>query len=88
MNQKRKQEGKRKMINLIYTILPIISFIIGFSFGFTIKIDEKLPEIKILTQIIKKKEEEKKAEQKKKALDQCLENIDNYPYNQKYIRSK
>ena len=74
------------MINLIYTILPIISFIIGFSFGFTIKRDDKLPEIKTPTQIIHEKKEEKKAEQKKRVLDQYLENIDNYPNYQKDIK--
>lgn len=74
------------MINLIYTILPIVSFIIGFSFGFTIKRDDKLPELKTPKQIIEDKKTEKKIEQKKKVLDQYLENIDNYPNYQKDIK--
>ena len=74
------------MINLIYTILPIVSFIIGFSFGFTIKRDDKLPEFKSPKQVIEQKKTEKKIEQKKKVLDQYLESIANCPSYQKDIK--
>ena len=74
------------MINLIYTLMPIITFMIGFSFGFSIKRDNKLPEIKTPAKIIQEHKEEKKQEQDRRVLEQYIENIDNYPYNQKDIK--
>lgn len=73
------------MINLIYTILPVITFMIGFSFGFSIKRNDKLPEIKTPKKIIEEHKEEKKQEQNRAVIEQYLSNIDNYPYNQKDI---
>lgn len=74
------------MLNLIYQIIPIISFVVGFSFGYSIKKEDKLPEIKTPSQIIKEKKEEKKEEKQKEILDQYLDNLDNYPNNQKPIK--
>lgn len=76
----------------LLNIVPTICFIVGFCLGFSIKKNDKLPEIKTPTKIIKeikeeRKEEERKQEEeeKKKETDIYLENIDNYPYNQKDI---
>lgn len=74
------------MVNLIYQIIPIVTFMIGFSFGFTIKKEDKLPEIKTPSKIIKEKKQEIKEEKKRNIEEQYLENIDNYPYNQKDIK--
>ena len=74
------------MINLISQIIPVITFIAGFSFGFYIKTEHKLPEIKSPTKIIKEKKQEIKEEKKRNIQEQYLENIDNYPYNQKDIK--
>ena len=74
------------MINLIYQIIPIIAFIIGFSMGFSIKRDDKLPEIKSPAKIITEKQQEAKEKKKRSIEEQYLENIDNYPYNQKDIK--
>lgn len=74
------------MINFIFMILPTITFIVGFYFGASIKINEKLPEIKTPKQIIEEKKAEKKEKEAKEAMDTYLENIDNYPNNQKEIK--
>lgn len=74
------------MINLISQIIPVITFIAGFSFGFYIKKEDKLPEIKSPAKIIKQKKQEIKEEKKRDIDEQYLENIDNYPYNQKDIK--
>lgn len=74
------------MINLIYQIIPIIAFIIGFSFGFTIRKEDKLPEIKSPAKIIKERKQEAEEERKRSIEEQYLENIDNYPNNQKDIK--
>ena len=70
------------MINLIYTVLPTITLIVGFYIGFSIKKEDKFPPIKI----IKEKQEEKEKAQEIKALETYMENIDNYPDNQKDIK--
>lgn len=74
------------MINLIFQLLPIVTFMIGFSFGFSIKRDDKLPEIKSPKKIIEERKKEKEEERKRNITEQYLENIDNYPYNQKDIK--
>lgn len=74
------------MINLIYTILPTITLIVGFYIGFSIKKEDKLPEIKSPLKIIKEKQEQKEKAQEIKALETYMENIDNYPDNQKDIK--
>lgn len=82
------------MVNLIYTILPIITLIVGFYFGFKIGKENEIPKtevkspIKIMQEYKEKKEEKKKAdeeEQLKAEMTTYLENIDNYPFNQKKI---
>lgn len=74
------------MINLISQIIPVLSFAIGFCFGFYIKTEKKLPEVKSPGKIIKEHKEEKETEHKRDVLEQYLENIDNYPNNQKDIK--
>lgn len=71
-------------MNIILAVLPTITFLVGFYFGFYSKGD-KIPEINPV-KIAEEKKEEKKQEKKKKALDQYLDNIDNYPNNQKVIK--
>lgn len=74
------------MINLIYTILPTISLIVGFYIGFTVKKQDKLPEIKTPTKIIKEKKQQREEEKEVEILNAYMENIDNYPDNQKDIK--
>lgn len=74
------------MINLIYTVLPTITLIVGFYIGFSINKEDKLPEIKSPIKIIKEKQEQKEKAQEIKALETYMENIDNYPDNQKDIK--
>ena len=71
-------------MNILVMILPTITFLVGFYFGFNVKGD-KLPEVNPV-KIVEKKKEEKIQEKKKAAIDQYLENIDNYPNNQKEIK--
>lgn len=77
------------MINIVYTVLPIITLIMGFYFGFRIGKDKEIPEVKTPVQIVeehkeKKEERKRKAKQKEdeKELEIYLGNIDRYPYNQ------
>ena len=72
-------------MNLILAILPTITFLIGFYFGFSLKSDRSLPEINPV-KIVEKKKEEKIQEKRKEVQDQYLENINNYPNNQKEIK--
>ena len=74
------------MLNLIYSIIPTIAFIVGFYFGFKVKKEDKLPEIKGPVKIIKEKKEEIKQEEQQRIMDSYIENIENYPYNQKDIK--
>lgn len=77
-------------MNLIYMILPTITLIVGFYIGFTVKKEDKLPEIKnpveVIREDIKEKKQQKQEEKESKILDDYMDNIDNYPYNQKDIK--
>ncbi len=77
-------------MNLIYMILPTITLIVGFYIGFTVKKEDKLPEIKnpveVIREDIKVKKQQKQEEKESKILDDYMDNIDNYPYNQKDIK--
>ena len=74
------------MISIIQNLIPTIAFVVGFCLGFSIKKNDKLPEIKTPTEIVKDIQEQKEVRIKKETTDQYLENIDNYPYNQKDIK--
>ena len=74
------------MINLIYTILPIITMIIGFYFGFRIRKDDEFPKVKTPAEIVNEHKEKVKVKKEQTKTDAYLENIDNYPYNQKEIK--
>lgn len=76
------------MINLIYTILPIITLIIGFCFGFYLNMEREIPKLQVRTptKIIKEYKREKKKEQEETEMEQYMENIDNYPNNQKSFK--
>ena len=77
------------MISIFNTLLPIISLIVGFYFGFRIGKEKEIPTInpvKIVKQEVKQAKEEKKATKEKETLNQYIENIDNYPNNQKEIK--
>ena len=87
MRKKLEQERRKKMINLVYSILPVISMIIGFYFGFKIGKGKELPklEIKSPVEIVEehkeKREERKRKEQDKKdqqELQDYLKRIDEY----------
>lgn len=74
------------MISIIANLIPTIAFVLGFCLGFSIKKNDKLPEIKTPTEIVKDIKEQKEVRIKKETTDQYLENIDNYPFNQKDIK--
>lgn len=74
------------MINLIYTILPVITMIIGFYFGFNLKKTEELPKIKTPIEVFEEHKEKVKVKEEASKLEAYLENIDNYPNNQKSIK--
>ena len=74
------------MINIVFSILPVICFIAGFCFGFKIKTTDKLPEIKTPVQILEEHQEKVKIKEEATKLGAYLDNIDNYPYNQKEIK--
>lgn len=74
------------MISILQSLIPTIAFVLGFCLGFSIKKEDKLPEIKTPTEIVSDIKEKKEVRIKKEATDQYLENIDNYPYNQKDIK--
>lgn len=67
------------MINLIYTILPIVCLITGFYFGFKIGKTEDIPSVpeKIRHSIKTAKEENEKKKEGEK-LSKALRNLDNY----------
>lgn len=68
------------------TVLPVITMITGFYFGFRIGKDKEIPEVKTPKKIIEEYKEEKKEKETKKQLETYIANIDNYPNNQKEIR--
>lgn len=72
------------MVNLIYTILPIITLIVGFYFGFKIGKQNEIPKVEIKTpkKIIDDCKKEKKTQKDNEELEQYLANIDNFPNNQ------
>ena len=70
-------------MDILVMILPTITFIVGFYFGFNCKSD-KIPEINPI-KVVEKKKEEKVQEKRKAVQDQYLENINNYPNNQKVL---
>lgn len=76
------------MINLIYTLLPIVALMIGFYFGYRIGKDKELPRVEIKTpvQIIEERKEKKQGKMENEEIDQYLSNIDNYPNNQRRFK--
>lgn len=85
------------MINIVYMIMPVITLIMGFYFGFRIGKDKEIPkvEIKTPTEIIEehkdKKDAIKRKEQQKKEeaeLEAYLGNLNRYPYNQVKINKE
>ena len=76
------------MINVIYVIMPVITMIAGFYFGYRIGKDKEIPEvtIKTPTEIVEEIKENKEARDFDRDLQDFMGNIDNYPYNQKQIK--
>ncbi len=70
---------------IVNTILPVITMIIGFYFGFRIGKDKEIPEVKTPKQIIEDHKEEKKEKKTKEQLDKYIANIYNYPHNQQEV---
>ena len=76
------------MINVIYMIMPIITMIMGFYFGYRIGKDKELPKVEIKTpvQIIEEHKEKKQEKIENEEIDQYLSNIDNFPNNQRRFK--
>ena len=74
--------------NLLYSLVPILSMVIGIYIGYKLRGDggeDKLPDIKAPTTVIKehkeKKEQDEKLEELKKEQDELIkwiDEIDNY----------
>lgn len=80
------------MFNFIYQFFTILCLCIGFYFGYTIGKTQRLPQYKSVRKIIRERKKEIEREEKEKELEtkysiteQYLENINNYPNNQKEI---
>lgn len=67
------------------TVLPVITMIAGFYFGFRIGKDKEIPKVKTPMQAINDYKEEKKEKETEKQYNTYLENIDNYPYDQQEV---
>ena len=75
------------MFNLIYTILPIITLIVGFYFGYRIGKDKEIPKVelnpvKVIAKNVEDKREREQAKKDAEEIDTYLSNLDNYPNNQ------
>lgn len=75
-------------MNLIYTIMPIVSLMVGFYFGYKIGKDHEIPKVEVKTpgKIIEEHKEKKKEKKETEELEQYLSNIDNFPRNQKRFK--
>lgn len=83
------------MFNLINEFLGILCLCIGFYFGYVIGKEQRIPKYKSIRKIIRdrKKEieqekKEDKAENEISIMEQYMENINNFPYNQKEINEE
>ena len=83
------------MINLIYQFLGILCLCIGFYFGYCIGKEQRLPKYKSIRKIVRERkkeiEEEKKEEERENSIsiiEQYLDNINNFPNNQKAIKEE
>lgn len=74
------------MINLLYSLLPVIFFIAGFCFGFSIKKTDELPKVKTPVEVFEEHKEKVRVKEENTKWNTYLDNIDNYPYNQKSIK--
>lgn len=76
------------MINVIYTILPVISMIIGFYFGYRLGKDKEIPQIEIKNpvEIVEDIMEKHESKEFNNDLEDFMTNLDNYPNNQKKIK--
>lgn len=81
------------LVNLINQIVPVITFIAGLYIGHYWRKHDEIPNIpKQIKEDIKEAKEEKKNEKKKKEIEEKMKaaetymnNIDNFPHNQKPI---
>lgn len=67
--------------NLLYSIIPVISMIIGFYFGYKLRGDggkDKLPDIKSPAKIVKEFKEQKEEEKEAEEVKEWIEQINNY----------
>lgn len=79
------------MISIFNTLMPIVTLIVGFYFGFRIGKDKDIPKVevnpvKIVKENIEQAKEEKETKKEREILEQYMENIDNYPRNQIRIK--
>ena len=85
--KKLEQERRKKMINVINSLMPVICLIMGFYFGFRIGKDKEIPKVEIKTPVEvveehkEKKENRKRKQQEQeeqKELQDYLKRIDEY----------
>ena len=75
------------MINLIYTLLPIVALMIGFYFGYRIGKDKEIPKVelnpvKVIAKNVEDKRDREQAKKDEEEINTYLSNLDNYPNNQ------
>ena len=67
--------------NVIYSVVPIISMVIGIYIGYKLRGDggkDKLPDIKSPAKIIKEHKEQKEADKELEEVKQWINEINNY----------
>lgn len=60
-------------------MLPIVTMMIGFYFGFYLKGKEEFPKIKTPKQVLEEKKKQVEVKEQESELKQYLENLENYP---------
>lgn len=66
-------------------IIPSLCLCIGFFCGYKIGNEQRIV-FKTPVKLMREKRQEKEIEHEKDVLNQYIDNIDNYPYNQKSIK--
>lgn len=73
------------ILDFFAIIFPVATLIAGFYAGYKIGSDKELPDIKTPTQVKEEKQAKAEAIKEQNEIDAYLDNIENYPYNQKDI---
>lgn len=82
MKRKKVKRKKRKVVeSLAYSLVSIISMVIGIYIGYKLRGDggrDKLPDLKAPSTIIKEHKEKKEQEKELEEVKEWIEEINNY----------